>query len=538
MLAILTLAIVLRLWGIQFGLPYSYHVDEPTYVSAALNLGAGIIGRQPNPTAFSNVLFGEYAVYFIIGRLTGLFSSTADFENAYRGDPSVFLLFARLTSALAGALTVLVIYWTGKALRDRSTGLIAALILASTFLHVRDAHYGVPDVAATFLLSSAIFCSIRAMQSPSWRYLWLTGLFTGLTITAKWSLWLVLAPLVLVGYWRLRSGPAPAQPLRAWGMVLISLLVGALIGGFQLFLRPSLYLDYAVREWRSGAAGGFGFWQIDTVPGWIFYLKTLGYGLGLLVLALALIGIGLRIVRVVKDRDRASVVLLAFPLLYFIAMGATRHYFSRYALPLVPFAALFAAEAIMALGTWLSARSPKMGRVMVAGLVLAALAQPLAASIRHGVLLARTDTRTQAKVWIEQNIPAGAKIAVDWQTHGPPLATPELDVPYSNQVYDVTLIGGTGLANRPIAWYRENGFDYLIASSFIYQIPLVVADKDQERREFYASLGRELTELQMFAPTVDGSDPAFIFDEIYGPAISLWQRERPGPTIRIYRIPS
>jgi hypothetical protein len=28
----------------------------------------------------------------------------------------------------------------------------------------------------------------------------------------------------------------------------------------------------------------------------------------------------------------------------------------------------------------------------------------------------------------------------------------------------------------------------------------------------------------------------FIFDEIYGPAISLWQRERPGPTIKVYRL--
>jgi hypothetical protein len=28
----------------------------------------------------------------------------------------------------------------------------------------------------------------------------------------------------------------------------------------------------------------------------------------------------------------------------------------------------------------------------------------------------------------------------------------------------------------------------------------------------------------------------FIFDELYAPAISLWQRQRPGPTITIFRI--
>ncbi len=99
---ILILALALRLWGINFGLPYAYHFDEPAYVSAALNLGARIIGRQPNPTGFSNLLFGEYAAYFIAGRLGGLFASVSDFEQAYRSDPTVFLLLGRLTSALVG----------------------------------------------------------------------------------------------------------------------------------------------------------------------------------------------------------------------------------------------------------------------------------------------------------------------------------------------------------------------------------------------------------------------------------------------------
>ena len=30
----------------------------------------------------------------------------------------------------------------------------------------------------------------------------------------------------------------------------------------------------------------------------------------------------------------------------------------------------------------------------------------------------------------------------------------------------------------------------------------------------------------------------FIFDEIYGPAVSLWQRERPGPVLKIYAVNS
>jgi hypothetical protein len=39
-----------------------------------------------------------------------------------------------------------------------------------------------------------------------------------------------------------------------------------------------------------------------------------------------------------------------------------------------------------------------------------------------------------------------------------------------------------------------------------------------------------------FSADPSGDEPPFLFDEIYGPVISLWQRERPGPTIRVYQI--
>lgn len=34
----------------------------------------------------------------------------------------------------------------------------------------------------------------------------------------------------------------------------------------------------------------------------------------------------------------------------------------------------------------------------------------------------------------------------------------------------------------------------------------------------------------------EASAPPFIFDEIYGSEVSLWQRERPGPTIKVCRV--
>jgi hypothetical protein len=168
-------------------------------------------------------------------------------------------------------------------------------------------------------------------------------------------------------------------------------------------------------------------------------------------------------------------------------------------------------------------------------LVAAGLAQPLISSIRHNVLLTRTDTRTLAKEWIEKNIPAGAKIAVEWRTHGPPLATAERSVPYAAREFAAEIFELAGLSEHPVAWYGDQGFEYLVTTSFIADNPLVNPDKDRARQAFYQELPQKLQLIQTFSPATNGTNPSFIFDEIYGPFISLWERERPGPVLKVYK---
>ena len=366
LVGIFALALGLRLWGVNFGLPYAYHVDEPTYVSAALNLGAGIIGRQPNPTGFSNVLFGEYVSYLIMGRIAGIFASVADFEQAYRLDPSMFLLLGRLTSALMGALTALVIYRLGRESAGRPAGWLAGSFVAVAFLHVRDSHYGVPDVAMTFFVSLTVLFCVLAVQQPRRWFRYLAAASGGFAIAVKWSAWPVLAPLILTAFMRPPRTIAPRQDnfIRQTLTSILFFAGGLMLGGFQLLLKPAVYLEYATRELRAGEGGGFGLWQIDTVSGWTFYLKTLAYGLGIVLLVLAIVGCLRRTVLAVRSRDRVSFILLSFPLAYYLVMGVSRHYFARYALPLVPFAALFAAEAIVSLLPRPGARHAGLARVL------------------------------------------------------------------------------------------------------------------------------------------------------------------------------
>jgi len=534
-------ALILRIWGIGFGLPYVYHVDEHYYINTALKLGAGVINNPPYaPAGLSNLLLIEYVTYYVVGNLTGAFASLQEFESAFRSDPSIFYLLGRATSALLGTATGLGLYIIGKSLLNHTAGLIAAGFLAVSFLHVRESHYAVPDAALTFFITLSIALSIVGMRSNNRRYVYLAALTGGVAVAMKWT----APPVALaVGWASLWVGVETSKSiigrLLKWTTVFTILLfaLGFAFGSPQVVINPIPYINEGLELAGAGRKGGFERWQIDTLPGWLFYGKTLLYGVGLILLILGFSGILRRLILIVKTGDKVSIMLLLFPMTYYLLMGSTSNYFARYSLPLVPFIALFAAETVIVVAIWAATRRwRRLGWAVVVILLIGAVVQPLVRSIRHDVLLTRQDTRTLAKEWIENHIPAGAKVAVEWPTFGPPLSTPEGLIPYSHKVYLVDVIDGTGLSRHPLIWYREQGFDYLISSSFIYNIPLSYEEWDVERQKFYTSLDQELRLVQEFRPSKEEIEPPFIFDEIYGPIISLWQRERPGPVIRIYKL--
>ncbi len=401
------------------------------------------------------------------------------------------------------------------------------------FIHVRDSHYAVNDVVLTFFVTVAVLASLKIVKSGAIRWYVVAGAAIGLGFATKYSAVFALLP-VIVGHCLSPDVQLKRMAKPRLGRMAVTPAVAcaaAIVGSPYFLLTPNKVIHDVYEALYLAGRHGFEGWQIDGAGGCLFYLKTLIWGLGWALVLLSLAGVVVALLRH-KPQD---VVLLSLPVVMYAVMGWQQMYFARFILPIVP--------ALLVLGASLLEKfvvsfTPNNKRATMAMSIAAlfVIAQSLASSIRHDILLTRQDTRTLAKEWIEANIPAGARIAVDWPTHGPPLSTPEKAVPYSDTIYDVTVVGGTGLADHPIAWYREQGFDYLIASSFIYNIPLVYPQRDAGRRAFYASLDQELELVQEFRPYAGDAELPFIFDEIYGPAISLWQRERPGPTLRIYRV--
>jgi len=139
--AIVVLGLGLRLWGIGFGLPYTYVADEPTRIAVSLNmLRTGDL--DPHWLGYPHLMFylNTFVLlfYFLVGRLAGRFDTPLDIplpEVVTIGvgklaAPEMFLVSRGLT-VLMGTGAVVLVYLLGRQFSRRKTvGLIAALFFA------------------------------------------------------------------------------------------------------------------------------------------------------------------------------------------------------------------------------------------------------------------------------------------------------------------------------------------------------------------------------------------------------------------------
>lgn len=533
------MGLILRFAGVSYGLPIEYHIDEQMYVSGALRLGAGLpldVGSN-GPNLFYYLLLVEYAAMYLVARVLGTVTSLADFTALYKtGNPYWFFLLARLTSILSGAMVVPVAYVLGARAYDRRIGLTNAAFVAVTFLLVRDSHYGTPDLLVTLLGTAALVVDLLILQGHSHkRWYLLAGLISGLAIGTKLTLWPIVFPLVVAHLagkpWRawLRSLFQPALLLAA-----LAVLLGFAIAYPALVTNPQHLLDYLAYLSRSGRFGIFEQLELNPPPGWLFYLRSLQWGLGLPLLLVSFAGLLWSLWR----HRPVDALILAFVIPYLLWISLSKLLFARYLLPIIPSLLVLGGRVLWeAIDRLPGSVSSQQRRWAGSVLVLVLMVQPLVTSLRHNALLSQPDTRTEAAEWIRTNIPAGSRIAADWRVHTPPIDY-DVNISYRGEdLYQVEVVGGNGLSDHPLDWYRSQGFDYLITTSFITDIRLRDEHMDATRRQFYTAIAAEMSLIKHFAPYPEGQPkPPSVFEQIYGPATSLWELEQPGPVLLIYQV--
>lgn len=535
--AILALALALRVAGLDFGLPLAEaRPDEMTIAFQAMKFGTGDLNPHSfnYPSLFKYVVFAIFGAYYVVGRVLGEFSGQEDFLRTFFSGAVTFRLLMRAWSVVAGVGAV--------ALLLRSPGgRWGAALLAVCFLHVRDSHFGVTDATMTTLCVAAVVASLRLADKGTTGAALLAGALAGLATSTKYNAALLALPVAL-GAW---ASPGATVPLVATGAAA---MVGAFVAG-----SPYALLDFAtfrkdfLYEVSHLSTGHF----VDVGNGWVHHLtRSLRYGLGVPLLVGGIGGLALGAVR----DGRRGLVLVAFPLAYYAAIGRGETAFFRYMLPVVPF-------LCMGAGVLLEAAARVRGRAL-AGALAAAMALPtLNAAVQADRLMLAGDTRDAMGRWIEANVPADAVLVHAGAYTGAPMLqrnvvnqTREFDAkagradasgfrkPDDPRWYDPT---------RPaydVLFVRKPGIDFasqVDVDALVADPPEWLLVEDYFLVHYSAvpdavrALAAARYEVVREESALDGPVRAPVFDQqdaFYLPAAGFSGFARMGPTLRLYRL--
>lgn len=456
---IFLLALLIRLRGIQYGLPYIYHPDEPNTVGISIHF---LKSGDLNPHFFSKPALLYYANAILFRSLIGLgltsenIGSLASMEGpevltmgvAYANNPE-FYLAGRALTALAGALVVIVTYTIGKKINGNpGPGLLAAFFVAVSTTSTANSRYIEVDTYLVLFIQLALFFSILIYQQGRMRDYLLAGISTGLAIAFKYPAALVVLTLLaahIIREWR-------SKPLRNIKIYLALLIIPVVF----LITNPYVVLDFPafindtfieVNHYSSGHPGFEG----DTFRWFLTYLWNYEG-------AITLLGV-FGMVDQVRRKDPDSALLILFTIVYFTFFSLFRVRFDRTLLPILPplfvLGSIFIFNAFTALGA-IEKRNPHyLSQISLALIVGLIAIRPARYSIQLANTLATVDNRKTARAWIAENIPEQSKLAIEAYA---PFVDPS--------TYQVTAM--KQLTYQSPEWFVVNDYDYLIFSERMY----------------------------------------------------------------------
>jgi len=558
---ILVAGFALRVWNIDYGLPFVYSIDEGShFTSRAVEMFWQDLdpGYYQNPAAYTYLVYGLLrAMYGPLGFLFDL--KFANVTEQFDKNPTEIWIAARTLAAALGMVGVAATYWAARRLWGIREGLVAAAVLAFAFLPVAYSRVALTDVGALTGVALSLGLAVLAYQRGGLKWFGLAGAAAGLAVSFKYTAGLALLPVAIAAIARLRS-----DGVRALGGLALACGLAAVV-----FVALNPYLFGSLDAWWSDLRDQADVARDQPKPGQesggiSYYLDSLTWGLGWAAAFAALAG------AVIELRRNAvrGLMLIAAPLALFIYLSTQSRYFGRWLLPAYPALAMLAASSLSQLSSLVP--NPKWRGPVLAGVAALVLLQPLAADIRSAQVLGRDDTRQQARDWLEAHYPPELRASVEPAVPGRWFrSNPEGDPPgwlgrcaqrdgWTEPGWSYVAAGGErvcaqykpGLVARPDGGVRASSYHAVLSPGVIddyrlYGYCLVVtADVVEDRalqtgdtgaRAYYDRLDRESRVVKTFSPYDKGADPVpFSFDlsyNYYPP-----EYHRPGPIIRIHRL--
>jgi hypothetical protein len=516
LLAIVALSAVLRFYPIWFGLPYAQARPDET---AALGLAASVRAGDLNPHFFhwpSLTIYLFAIVHTVLSWCRRALNLSPDLTFAE------LAIAARTVVAAAGTLTVVLLFSLARRMGGTTVGLLAALFLGVSILHVRDSHFAMTDVLMTMLATASLALLLRALDGDasdrhaSSTWFAIAGFVSGLATSTKYSAAALMAGMAAAQLcWLVRFRGAP---WRTRWLPSIAFVTAFLAGFFVA--TPFAILDYPTFTTDlvfdlTHLSGGHG---VDLGRGWVYHLTTsLPYGLGVPVFLAAIAGI----VPMARHYPRHAFVVFLFGAGFYASIGSGQTVFFRYVLPLVPILCLPAAVATARSAAWLAARRGFNRTAVLCVLTIAVAGVGLLNCVWFDVLLSRTDSRVLAARWLATRVKAGESL------HDAGNDYTRLDlsgVPYRHWWYDPATESFGHPAGETPVWLVL--YESALEPYARTHLPLL----ELARSRYY------LVHTIPAGKTRAGSAVYDLQDAFFMPVSGFHEVRRPGPTVRIYRL--
>ena len=362
---ILLLAVVLRLYGINWDQGGLFHPDERAFLSQVYNL------EVPEGDEWSNVLEPDLSTLnpgsFNWGSLPHYALKAVQYAVAPYKWMSLFELryAGRALSALSDTATVFLVFLIGRAVFSSRVGLLAALLSAIAVQQIQLSHFFAVETFMTTLIVASIFYSLRVAQEGRRRDSVLAGVMFGFAVATKFSV--LPLGLALVGshliYSISRKGDrfdsdgigSDAAAGRQWVSFKNIVITVVAILVTLVVTQPYMFLDFGTYVESISTQGemvrrevDFPFTrQYEDTPRYIYQIVQLGtWGLGPVLGIAAWLGLLGAVVAGVLARRKADLVILAWVLPYLLITGWFDVKFMRYMMPLVPFLILYGARLL------------------------------------------------------------------------------------------------------------------------------------------------------------------------------------------------
>jgi hypothetical protein len=512
---ILLVALAVRLWGLGFGLPYIIaRPDETEIAGPAVGFLSGDL-RPPFfewPTLFTYTAAFFYVMYFLVTRPFTGYATLAAFAESRRQSIAPFLYITRALSAVTGVLTVWWVHSICRRLFDQTTAIVACLFLALAFLHVRDSHFGVTDVAMTALVTLTVLLILKWRQTGNFSDAALAGFVGGLAGSTKYNGLGVCMPFIVALVQRVGN-----DGVRRLALALM--LFGATMALGFFGASPYILIDWprfvhSISGVGAHLAEGHG---LMLGRGWSYYARVIlpaAVGWPMFLAGLA----GLVVLMATRLRDAA--VLFAFPIAYYVIAGRGYTVFARYVIPVLPFLCIAAAWFVVySVGRVAKNAAPSVRDALVAAAAIAVVAPTALQTLALDRLLGTTDNRVLV-----------GRALVD-------IVTNDTSFYQSGEKYGYvpTKIDGREIAhirnyNAATGQFEPNEPDWIL----LQRSPLILYSGVPPRLE---QLVRErYTLVQRFPAGGEQTDALYDQqDAFYLPLQGLSGITRPGPAFELYR---